>query len=44
LHFVFDIADDLWVLGHINENWKRFRRKTTETPKLAFSELFKKKK
>lgn len=27
LHFVVDLVDDLWVLGHINDNWKRLRRK-----------------
>lgn len=43
LHFVFDIVDDLWVLGHLNENWKRLRRKATEAPQLAFSKAFKKK-
>lgn len=43
LHFLFDIADDLWVLGHLNDNWKRLRRKTGEAPKLAFFEVLKKK-
>lgn len=27
LHLLFDVVDDLLVLGHINENWKRLRRK-----------------
>lgn len=26
LHLLFDIFDDLWVLGHLNQNWKRLRR------------------
>ncbi len=27
LHMVFDMFDDLWALGRLNENWKRLRRK-----------------
>lgn len=29
LHLIFDICDDIWVLGYLNENWKRLRRKKT---------------
>lgn len=27
LHLLFDVTDDLWVLGHVNDNWKRLKRK-----------------
>ncbi|MBI4066613.1 hypothetical protein HY411_02755, partial [Candidatus Gottesmanbacteria bacterium] len=26
VHYVFDILDDLFILGHLNENWKRWGR------------------
>lgn len=26
LHFLFDIAEDLWLLGAVNKNWLRFGR------------------
>lgn len=27
LHLLYDIFDDFWALGYMNENWKRLRRK-----------------
>ncbi|MEK7165624.1 MAG: hypothetical protein AAB874_02350 [Patescibacteria group bacterium] len=39
LHLLFDIADDLWVLGYLNDNWKRFRRKANITPLKATEPL-----
>lgn len=29
IHLLFDILDDLWVLGYVNDNWKRWKRKKT---------------
>ncbi len=29
LHLLFDIIDDLWVLGRVNDNWKHLRHKKT---------------
>src|SRR3989344_1899955 len=26
IHYIFDIADDLFMLGHINNNWRRWGR------------------
>lgn len=36
LHLLFDILDDVWALGYINENWRHLRRKKT-TDKKAFA-------
>lgn len=27
LHLIYDVVDDLWTLGYVNENWKRLRLK-----------------
>lgn len=27
LHLLYDVLDDLWVKGYINENWKHLRRR-----------------
>lgn len=32
LHLLFDVVDDIWVLGHVNESWKRLRRKPSHPP------------
>lgn len=32
LHLLFDLIDDLWILGHLNENWKRIRRRPSPPP------------
>lgn len=31
LHLCFDVVDDFWVLGKLNENWKHLRRRKTAT-------------
>ncbi|HCM37152.1 MAG: hypothetical protein UV61_C0013G0014 [Candidatus Gottesmanbacteria bacterium GW2011_GWB1_43_11] len=32
LHLLFDAIDDVWVLGRLNENWKRLRRRPSSPP------------
>ena len=32
LHLVFDLVEDLIVLGYLNENWKHWRKKSTTKP------------
>lgn len=27
LHLIFDLGDDLWVKGYLNDNWKHLRRR-----------------
>ena len=32
LHLVFDMFDDYWALGHLNDNWKHLRRNKAAPP------------
>jgi hypothetical protein len=31
LHLLYDIYDDFWVLGYMNENWKHLKRRKVRT-------------
>jgi hypothetical protein len=37
-HYVYDIVDDIWVLGYINSNWKRFGRSKSRVYKAKITD------